>query len=182
VSHLYPRRRKRITLWDKRLGTNLKQATLYEMSQVAKNPPCNIFRISTTSRCTSPATTPPTWHTTTWSRRSVRMRSFGTCHMTMLRQSYKVHCIHFYTAKTLYWKSSKQIFPEKELLGISPNFHIHVSVSDLYIPRIGLPILLRKICGPYKSLTVTWMWKLGLRTDAPQFLFWKYINRIFVAV
>ncbi len=28
----------------------------------------------------------------------------------------------------------KQIFPEKELLGHSPNFHIHVSVSDLY-PR-----------------------------------------------
>ncbi len=31
----------------------------------------------------------------------------------------------------------KQIFPEKELLGHSPNFHIHVSVSDLSIPRIG---------------------------------------------
>ncbi len=25
---------------------------------------------------------------------------------------------------------SKQIFPEKELRGHSPNFHIHVSVSD----------------------------------------------------
>ncbi len=30
----------------------------------------------------------------------------------------------------------KQIFPEKELRGHSPNFHIHVSVSDLYIPTI----------------------------------------------
>jgi hypothetical protein len=29
------------------------------------------------------------------------------------------------------------VFPEKELRGLSPNFHIHVSVSDLYIPRIG---------------------------------------------
>jgi hypothetical protein len=38
----------------------------------------------------------------------------------------------------------KQIFPEKELRGLSPNFHIHVSVSDLYIPMIGLPILLRE--------------------------------------
>jgi hypothetical protein len=28
---------------------------------------------------------------------------------------------------------------------LSPNFHIHVSVSDLYIPRIGLPILLQPI-------------------------------------
>ncbi len=26
---------------------------------------------------------------------------------------------------------------------LSPNFHIHVSVSDLYIPRIGLPIWLQ---------------------------------------
>ena len=34
-------------------------------------------------------------------------------------------------------ENSKRIFPEKELLGLSPNFHIHVSVSSLYIPRIG---------------------------------------------
>ncbi len=31
------------------------------------------------------------------------------------------------------------VFPEKELRDLSPNFNIHVSVSDLYIPRIGLP-------------------------------------------
>jgi hypothetical protein len=29
------------------------------------------------------------------------------------------------------------VFPEKELRGLSPNFYIYVSVSDLYIPRIG---------------------------------------------
>jgi len=50
----------------------------------------------------------------------------------------------------------KQIFLEKELRGHSPNFHIHVSESDLYIPTIDLPILLQEICGPilriYKSL------------------------------
>jgi hypothetical protein len=39
----------------------------------------------------------------------------------------------------------KQIFPEKEYWGLSPNFHIHASVSDLYIPTIGLPILLEEI-------------------------------------
>jgi hypothetical protein len=41
-------------------------------------------------------------------------------------------------------ENSKQIeiFLEMELRGLSPNFHIHVSVSDLYIPTIGLPILL----------------------------------------
>jgi hypothetical protein len=42
-------------------------------------------------------------------------------------------------------ENCKQIFPEKELLGHSPNSHIHVSVSDLYFPTIDLPILLRKI-------------------------------------
>jgi hypothetical protein len=30
------------------------------------------------------------------------------------------------------------IFPEKEWPGLNPNFHIHVSVSDLYISTIGL--------------------------------------------
>ncbi len=29
------------------------------------------------------------------------------------------------------------VFPEKKLRGLSPNFHIHVSVNDLYVPRIG---------------------------------------------
>ncbi len=44
----------------------------------------------------------------------------------------------------------KQIFPEKDLRGLSPNFHIkfHVSVSDLYFPTIGLPIVLLEIRGP----------------------------------
>ncbi len=52
---------------------------------------------------------------------------------------------------------SKQIFPDKEFRGLSPNFHIHTSVSDLYIPIIGMPILLEEICRPilgqYNSLT-----------------------------
>ncbi len=58
-------------------------------------------------------------------------------------------------------KIGGKIFPEKELRGHSHNFHIHVSVSDLYIPTINLPILLQIKCGPilgiYKSLTDTWM-------------------------
>ncbi len=53
----------------------------------------------------------------------------------------------------------KQIFPEKEYRGLSPNFNIHASESDLSIPTIGLPILLEEICRPilglYKSLTDT---------------------------
>jgi hypothetical protein len=31
------------------------------------------------------------------------------------------------------------VLPEKKLRGLSPNFHIHVSVSDLYFPTIGPP-------------------------------------------
>ncbi len=36
------------------------------------------------------------------------------------------------------------VFPEAELCGLSPNFHIHVSMSDLYILTIGVPILLQE--------------------------------------
>jgi len=61
----------------------------------------------------------------------------------------------------------KQIFLEKEYRCLSPNFHIHMSVSELYIPTMGLPVLLEEIVklvlGIYKSLKDTWMWKLGLR-------------------
>ncbi len=48
--------------------------------------------------------------------------------------------------------NSRQIFPEMELSGLVPNFYIHVSVSDLYIPMIGLPILLYCVCGPIVGL------------------------------
>jgi hypothetical protein len=62
-------------------------------------------------------------------------------------------------------KILKQIFPEKEYRGLSPNFHIHASVSDLYIPTISLPILLEEICRPilglYKSLTDTLNVEIG---------------------
>jgi hypothetical protein len=34
----------------------------------------------------------------------------------------------------------KQIFLEMKLCGLVPNFHIYASVSDLYIPTIGVPI------------------------------------------
>ncbi len=51
----------------------------------------------------------------------------------------------------------KQIFSEKEYRDLSPNFHIHVSVSELYILTMGLPVLLEELCGPilgiYISLT-----------------------------
>jgi len=62
---------------------------------------------------------------------------------------------------------SVYIFLFWELRGLSPNFHMHGSVSDLYIPRIGPHISSsikgRPIVGIYNSLADTWMWKLGLR-------------------
>jgi hypothetical protein len=54
--------------------------------------------------------------------------------------------------------------------GNSPKLLIHVSVSDLFIPTIGLSILLQEICGPilgiYKSLTD---YQCGDGTEAPKF-------------
>jgi hypothetical protein len=39
-----------------------------------------------------------------------------------------------YTQQRLNTEILKQIFPEKEYRGLSPDFHIHASVSYLYIP------------------------------------------------
>jgi hypothetical protein len=58
----------------------------------------------------------------------------------------QMHCI----------ENSKQIIPEMKLRGLVPNFHIHVSVSDLYDPTIGLQTQYSKIGGQivgiYKSV------------------------------
>ncbi len=59
------------------------------------------------------------------------------------------------------------VFPEKELRGLSPNFHIHVSVSDLNSPTIGPHIFLHQNrqtdCGNRSDI---WMWKLGCRANS----------------
>jgi hypothetical protein len=47
------------------------------------------------------------------------------------------------------------LFPNQNYNVLSPSFHIHVSVSDLCILRIGLPILLQPILGIYKLLIDT---------------------------
>ncbi len=51
-----------------------------------------------------------------------------------------------YTLQRQNAENLKQIFSEKEYRGLSPNFHIHVSVSELYIPTLGLPFLLEELC------------------------------------
>jgi hypothetical protein len=41
-------------------------------------------------------------------------------------------------------ENTMYVFPEMKLRGLVPNSYIHVSVSDLYIPRIGVPIWLQQ--------------------------------------
>jgi hypothetical protein len=72
------------------------------------------------------------------------------------------------TAKTKYWKLETNI-PRRGIARHKSQFpHSCVCQRFIYsIPTIGLPILLQENCGPildiYKSLTDTWVWKLGLK-------------------
>ncbi len=73
-----------------------------------------------------------------------------------------------YTLQRQNKEISKQIFPEKEYRGLSSNFNLHASVSDLYIPTRGLPILLKEICRPILGLYINrsqtqecWNWGWG---------------------
>ncbi len=97
---------------------------------------------------------------------------------TVIIHRIKPHCKENSIYVFLFWK----------LRGLRPNFRIHVSVNDLYIPRIGPQIWLQQnrhtILEIHKSLTDVCVQKLGDRTllfcfgnkMAAQFHFWEYIN------
>jgi hypothetical protein len=74
----------------------------------------------------------------------------------------------FKTIPTHCTKTPIYVFPEMKLCGVIPNSCIHVSVSNLYIPRkIG-----RLILGIYKPLTCRYM-NVEIVIQNIIFLFWK---------
>ncbi len=49
-----------------------------------------------------------------------------------------------YASLTVLYHISDYEFPEMKICGLVPNYYINVSVSALYIPRIGLPLWLQQ--------------------------------------
>jgi hypothetical protein len=58
------------------------------------------------------------------------------CRACLKSKSFLIHC------KDTIPKIRNKNFPRRGIAGLSTIFHIHVAVSNLYIPTIGLPILL----------------------------------------
>jgi hypothetical protein len=80
------------------------------------------------------------------------VRQHGTL---CIQGSVHTHCIYFFeiqpesqvledTLQRHCTENLNQIVPEIKLRGLVPNFYIHVSVRNFYIPRICLPILMQQ--------------------------------------
>ncbi len=83
-----------------------------------------------------------------------------TADFTFIFQATSFRTVSKLSPSTLYRKSI-YVFPEMKLRALVHNSYIHVSVSDLYIPRIGLSTVFgyskigRLVLGIYKSVTDT---------------------------
>ncbi len=85
-------------------------------------------------------------------------------------------------AQCKHWKEiSMHVFPENELRGLSPSFHIHVSASDLHISTFGPPIILQQNRQTDQGNISIADRNVNVRTGtvAAQFLFWESLFRIF---
>ncbi len=82
------------------------------------------------------------------------------------------------------WNCAASLFPKQNYNVQSPNSHNHISVSDLYISRIGLSILLQPNMwtDPGNIYIAHRHMNVEIGTEAAQFPEKEYINGIFVAV
>ncbi len=95
-----------------------------------------------------------------WSMKKHDIKNLVTlyCPFNMLFWIWFTHSWRIHSTE----KNPIYVFPEMKL-----HRYMHVSVSYLFIPRIGLPILLQPILGIYKSLTDTWIYNSVLEIKRP---------------
>ncbi len=75
-------------------------------------------------------------------RKSIKLCIFNTISTSSESTNLKVLPIEM--VKSALQRNFNLCIPREELCSLSPKFHIHVSVSDLYIPTFGPPIFLQQ--------------------------------------
>jgi hypothetical protein len=68
----------------------------------------------------------------------VFLLNIGTTSMNKIHIQY-IEYVILHCKDTVPKFKTNTVLPEMKLRGLFPNFHIHVFVSDLFIPRVCLP-------------------------------------------